>query len=98
MTSHNGGRRSQKRTSRLNSSATGHYDHPDLQKLPRRDLYAFSTQDDEPKDGGKGAGDREVRAEINADQNRMLDRTAEMRVAQRSAAREADGKVVHAIR
>src|SRR6476660_4056819 len=76
----------------------GHYDHPELQKLPRRDLYAFATQDDEPKNGGKGAGDREVRAEINADQNGMLDGTAEIRVAQRSAAREADGKVVHAIR
>ena len=45
----------------------------------------------------RGAGDREVRSEIDADQNGMLDGTTEMRVAQRTAAPEADGKVIHAI-
>ena len=50
-----------------------HDQQADLEKLPRTDMFALAPQRDQPENGGERSRHRQVRTEIDADQDRPGD-------------------------
>ena len=47
----------------------GHDEHTDAEELPAADVEALATDSNEPEDRGEGAGDGEIGAEIDGDED-----------------------------
>ena len=71
-----------------------HRRRADLQEAPEADVLALAADRLQPQDRREAAGDRQVGAEVDADQQRVDDQPRRLRLRDRGARDQAGGQVV----